>query len=170
MAIISAVWGFVILVVGRQYYATFVGGVFFFASRIVIDLFWGTPEGIQAIWIPLLFALLGWFLSLELRRWVARPAIFVAGYYVFENLLPILGVEVPLHWGFLVAGGVIFFIISILWFDYTLVVLSMLTGATLILASAEVARELSQGLFILMMIFSFGSQVVIRRYAQPVPD
>ena len=170
MQIISAVWGFVILVVGRQFYATFVGGVFFFASTILIDLFWGPLEGIQAIWVPLLFALLGWFLRLELRRWIARPAIFAAGYFLFDNLLPILGVEVPLHWAFLVLGGAIFFIASLLWFDYTLIVLSMLTGATLILGSAELTRELNQALFILMAIFSFGAQIVIRRYSSPVPD
>jgi hypothetical protein len=170
MQIISGVWGFVILVVGRQYYATFVGGVFFFASTIVIDQFWGTPEGIQAIWIPLIFAALGWFLSLELRRLVARPAIFAAGYFVFDHLLPVLGVEVPLHWAFLVLGGAVFFVTSLLFFDYTLIVLSMLTGATLILESAGLERGMNQALFILMAIFSFGAQVVLRRYSQPVPD
>lgn len=170
MPIISAVWGFVILIVGRQFYATFVGGVFFFGSVALIEQFWGPLEGFQAIWIPLLFAAIGWGLSLELGRWIARPAIFVAGFFVFSSLLPSLGVEVTLHWTILVLGGVLFFLASLIWFDYTLMLLSLLTGATLILGSAEFSRGLNQAVFILIIIFSISAQVVVRRYAQPIPD
>jgi len=170
MPLISAFWGFVILVAGRQYYPIFVGGVFYVASTFIIEQVWAPLQGIQTIWVPLVFGLLGWGLTLELRRWIARPAIFAAGYYVFLTLLPVLGVPVALHWIILVLCGLIFFILSLLWFDYTLMSVAVLTGSTMILSAANFPVGLSQGVFALCVFFSFAAQLVIRRYGDPIPD
>ena len=170
MDIVTAVWGFVILLVGRQYYASFVAAIFFVASAYLIERFWGTPQGIQAIWVPLLFALLGWGLTMEMRRWIARPAIFLAGVYIFMELPLIVGAQAPLHWAFFALGGAIAFVFSLVWFDYTLVVLSMLTGATMILGAAGVRGGLGVAYVALTAIFSLGAQFVIMRSGPPAPD
>jgi hypothetical protein len=170
MQAMTAVFGFIILLVGRQFYMTFVAGMFFLASAYLIDRLWGTPAGFQAVWVPLLFAALGWGLTLELRRWVARPAIFLAGVYVFMQLPLVLGMAVPQHWLFFALGGVFFLLLSLLFFDITLIVLSMLTGATMIMRSVAVPEGLNLALLVLMMIFSLGAQLVIMRYGQRAPD
>jgi hypothetical protein len=168
--IITAVWGFVILLVGRQFYVSFVGGVFYVTAIFVSELFWEKPQGFQAIWIPLLFALLGWGLTLELRRWLARPAMFIAGIYVFKELPIVLEINIPENWFLYVIGGAIFFLLSFVSFDYTLMVLSTLMGATMILKAAGITPELSLGLLAVMALFSLSSQFVIMRYGQRVPD
>ena len=170
MEIVSGFLGFAILLVGRQFYGVFVGGTFFLTSAFLIDQVWGSPTGFQAIWVPLLFGLLGWGLTMELRRWIARPAIFLGGAYVFMKLPVALGMHVPEHWGFYVLGGAIFFLFSLVWFGYTLIILAMLTGVTMLLTALVVPRGLEVALFAIMAIFSLGAQMVIMRYGQSVPD
>jgi hypothetical protein len=170
MNFVSAVFGFMILLVGRQFYPLYVGATFFLASAYLIDQVWGTPRGFQAVWVPLLFGLMGGGLTMELRRWIARLAVLLGGAYVFMTLPPLLGILAPQHWAFYLLGGLIFLAFSVVFFDVTLIVLSMLTGAALILRAVDQDPTLNLALLVLICLFSLIAQLVLLRYGQRTPD
>jgi hypothetical protein len=158
MDIIFIILGVVLIALGRRLFWLFVGVVGFvvglnLAAQLV---------GEQPFWVILLLALLAGLLGSVLAVFLQRLMIAVAGFlaagYVLLSLLGYFGVELGnLAWlGFLV-GGVCGAILASLVFDWALVILSALLGATLMvqgLSETVPGFEPSlNGLLILVLFF-----------------
>ena len=125
--------GIFLLIFGRKLFWLFVAGIGFFAATgFSSQLFRSQPE-----WFILIFALatgiIGALLAVFLQRIAIGLAGFLAGGYLTLSLLDILGVELArLAWLPLIIGGIVGAMLVVLLFDWALIVLSSLVGASLI--------------------------------------
>jgi hypothetical protein len=158
MDIILILLGLVLLSLGRRMFWFFVGVVGFVAGlKLAMQLL-----GEQPFWVILLVAvvagLIGSVLALLLQRLMIAVAGFLAAGYVLVSLLGYFGADLGgLGWLAFLIGGVCGAILASLVFDLALVVLSTLTGATLMVqglsATVEGFEPPLNGLLILVLFF-----------------
>jgi hypothetical protein len=158
MDIILVILGIVLLALGRKLFWLFVGGVGFVAGLTLTTQLLGE----QPFWVILLIAalagLIGSVMAVFLQRLMIAVAGFLAAGYVLVSLLGYFGLELGnLSWLVFLIGGACGAILASLVFDWAVVVLSALSGATLIvqgLAAMVPGFESSlNGLLILVLFF-----------------
>jgi hypothetical protein len=138
-----------LLVFGRKLFWLFVAGIGFFAATgFTSHLFRSQPE-----WVILILALstgiIGALLAVFLQRIAIGIAGFLAGGYLTLSLLDILGVELARPaWLPLIIGGIVGAMLVVLLFDWALIVLSSLVGASLISQAIPLEPLLGVVLFI----------------------
>ena len=158
MDIILIVLGIVLLALGRKLFWLFVGAVGFVAGlNLAAHLFTDQPTWVILV-IALLAGLVGSVLATFLQRFMVAAAGFLAAGYVLVSLLGYFGLEFGnLTWLIFLAGGVCGAILATLVFDVALVVLSALSGATLLVqglaGTVEGFSPTLNGLLILVLFF-----------------
>jgi hypothetical protein len=172
MSIVSAGFGFLMLIVGRPFYGVFVGAIGFMIGAYLVERYpFLTPANWNPVVMPLIIAV-GFVLSTYLaKRWAARVAGFIAGGYILYQLPVVLGA--PATWGspvlFAIAGAVCF-ILLLVSFDFALMVLSSLLGTTLILQVLHVSTIDPIAMFFILLIFGVITQFLMMQYIRPTPD
>jgi len=161
MIIFRAMIGFSVLVMGRQLFWVFVAGVGF-----VLGMFYGTQfyQGptqyilFIAIGVGILGALLAYFL----QRAAAGLAGFLAGWYLVAILLRILDFDIGQFTIILPAvGGFIGALFIAVVFDWSLIILSSLTGATIITQSIQLRPQINNILFFILIILGITVQAIL---------
>jgi hypothetical protein len=160
MEIFLIILGVVLLALGRRLFWLFVGVVGFvaglnLASELLVE---------QPFWVILLVALLagliGSLLAVFLQRLMIAVAGFLAAGYVLVSLLGYFGLELgALTWLPFLIGGVCGAILASLVFDWALIILSALSGATLMvqgLAATVPGFEPSLNGFLILILFLVG--------------
>lgn len=170
MEILQAAIGLVMLIVGRQFYAFFVGGVGFLVSAVILEQFFGPFVGWDAIWIPGVVALLLGGVTFELGRWMAFLASSASGAFVIYVLPQVLGFEGAPTWPYLVLGGLIFLIATVVVFDFAMVIISTLTGVSLIVPVLSGGTFPPAALYLLLCFIGVITQSVLLRYGNRSPD
>jgi hypothetical protein len=172
MPILNVGVGFVMLLVGRSAYATFVGGVGYLVGVYLATVLNIAPAGWNNVVLPLLFTLFGALATLVFRRWAARLAGFIAGGYVITYLPGIFGAGEAgaSSWIFFLVAGMVSFLLLILSFDFSLIILSTLTGITLILHSMSFGSLDNATMFIVLLFFGVIAQFLMFQYGKPSPD
>jgi hypothetical protein len=160
--------GIALLILGRKAFWLFVGGVGF-----VLGLYVATQVvRVQGGWV-VLFALagglLGAFLAVVLQHVAVGLAGFVAGGYVAWNLADMLGWELGRRtlawepWLVFVAGGIVFAVLIGALFEWALIVLSSITGATLVIQSVGLNPGAQAALFALLVATGIVVQAILYR-------
>jgi hypothetical protein len=152
MLIVAVLVGLALLLFGRQLFWLFVGGVGFVAGMSAAH---GFLQG-QAEWLILLVAvlagLLGAVLSVFLQRVAIGLAGFVAGGYALFDLAQRIG-QPDWAWIAFILGGILGAVLTMVLFDWALIVLSAMTGAIVIVENAPLQPSIAPmallGLFIL---------------------
>jgi hypothetical protein len=141
--------GIFLLILGRKLFWLFVAGVgFFAATSFTSQLFGNQPEWFKLI-IALATGIIGALLAIFLQRIAIGIAGFLAGGYLTISLLDILGVELArLAWLPLIVGGFVGALLVLLLFDWALIILSSLVGASLISQAIPLEPPLGAVLFI----------------------
>jgi hypothetical protein len=129
--------GIALLLLGRKLFWLFVAAIgFIVAMDLVMRLF---PEvaSLTVIVAGLLAGVLGALLAVFLQQVAVGLAGFLAGGYVVLALLKVFGVSemTTLEWGLAIVGGIGGLILALALLDWTLIVLSSLSGASLIAQS-----------------------------------
>jgi hypothetical protein len=142
MHLLRLLIGILLLVLGRQLFWLFVGGIGFVAA---IDLVTRLADAWPA-WLTLLVALgagiIGALLAIFLQEFAIGVAGFLGGGYVVLAILRILDLQMPLlSWLLVLVGAIIGVVLALAMFDWALILLSSLSGA------AIVAQTLSAQLF-----------------------
>jgi len=135
------------LIAGRQLFWLCVAAMgVVFATDLVAPAFPGQPTWIVAL-IALGAGLLGAVIAL-IWQWVAVGAAgFMAGGYVAINVLPVIGVTTDrFPWLFLL-GGIVGALLLVAVFDWALIALSSLFGATMIVQAIPLDPLISLLLF-----------------------
>lgn len=132
------VMGAALLLLGRQLFWLFVGGAGFVAGMIAAThLLTGLePEWIMAI--SLAAGAVGIVLSLLLQRLTLRVAGFLAAGYVSFMIYQEWTVG-PWGWACFIGGGIVGALMVMAVFNWALICLSALTGATLIAQQLPIA-------------------------------
>lgn len=174
MDIVRILVGVALLILGRRLFWLFVGLVGFVAGITLATQFLsGQPDWLVLV-IALVAGLLGVLLALFLQQLAVGVAGFVAGGYIIVNLLSMLMGETDqlLYWLIFLIGGIIGAVLVILLFDWALIVLSSLTGATLIVQAAGLNPTLTLVLFVVLLVVGFviqASSMTEREQPPPAP-
>jgi hypothetical protein len=157
--------GLMVLTLGRKLFWLFVGAVgFVLGISLVSQLFSAAP-----FWLVLVIASVAGVLGAVLALFVQHVAIglagFIGGGYVLISVLDFLGLQVssvPV-WLIFLIGGIIGLILIMALFSWTLVVLSSLTGASLVVQGGHLNPEISAILFVVLVIVGLVVQANLLR-------
>ncbi len=153
MIIINVLVGMAALILGRKLFWLFVGVIGFLAGMNVASQFFsGLPQW-QILVIALIAGVIGALLAVFFQRLAIVVAGFAGGGYLILHVLNISGWQpTPISWLPFLIGGLVGAVLLYFLFDWTLIFLSSVIGASLITQtvplSPPVAGLLLFGLFI----------------------
>lgn len=131
--IINVLLGGALLLAGRKLFWLFVGAIGFVTGLQFAANFWQGPDSLAIIFglvVGVIFALLAVFL----QTIAIGIAGFFAGGYILTALAGMLGMDTSaIFWIIYVIGGIIGLAVVIYLFDWAVITLSSLAGASLLL-------------------------------------
>jgi hypothetical protein len=169
MALFNILVGAAILLFGRRLFWLFVAGVGFVVGAALATQWFGARSDWITLAVALAFGVISALLSVVLQRLVVALSGFLAGGYVLYALALELQHE-SLAWIALVLGGIVGAILMIALFDWALIVLSALTGATVIVQNLSLDRSASAVLFMVLLVLGVAVQARGLTRKAPAPD
>lgn len=155
---IDALLGGALLVAGRKIYWLFVGAAGFAAGALLSNRFFHGPE-----WMTILLGLgLGIVFAL-LAVFVQGLAIAVAGFlgggYILLTLAGVLGLDKgALAWVIYLVGGIIGVTLIGMLFDWAIISISSLVGASMIVEAFHLQRMAGGVLFLVLVLIGVAVQ------------
>jgi hypothetical protein len=151
LPLLRIVVGVALLLFGRRLFWLFVAGVgFVFGTLLATEWLEVTSDWLMIV-IALGVGVIGAIASVLLQRLTVAIAGFFAGGYVLLTLASSLEHE-PIRWVAFVIGGIFGTLFVLALFDWALIVLSALSGATLIAENVAADRPTSALIWIAMLI------------------
>lgn len=171
MAAISALIGFLTLILGRQYYPVYVGAITFMMAQLVIPQIF-PRQSFQSILVASIVAgVITGGLSISLKRILAIVASFFVGGSLVFGAADLLGLGPAFQtWTIYLIAGAVGALLTILVFDFAMIFLSAAYGATLILENLSLHGFSTLVWLILLTIFGIIVQWVLLQYGHPEPD
>ena len=159
MTLLQLLIGGLLLILGRKLFWLFVACLgFVIALRVSTDLLVGQPDWIRLL-VAIVIGALGALLAVFLQRLAIAVAGFLAGAYLVEALWsavhPSLGVSA---WAAVIIGGILGAILLSALFDWALIVLSSLAGASIISQTLPIGTTGSTVLFVLLGVLGIAVQ------------
>jgi hypothetical protein len=152
LSVISLILGAALLIVGRRLFWLFVGAAGFVAGMQLTSQFWQGPE-ILAIIIGLVVGVVFALLAIFLQGVAIGVAGFLAGGYVLTVLAGMIGLnQGSFSWLVYLIGGIIGVLLVIFLFDWALITLSSLAGASLITQALVLPGGIGGVLFLALVI------------------
>jgi hypothetical protein len=160
--------GFIILVAGNQLPWIFVAAVGFIGGIYLGEHAFLALSGIKLVLFSMGIALICGLLVIYFKRVMVVLAGFLCGVYVCYYLPESLGwstswISLPV----LILVGAIFAVLILVWFSLPLILVSSLTGATLVIQYIQFQRINEFFLFIIMFLFGITAQWVLLQYSRP---
>ena len=164
MSIVNIVVGILLLALGRKLFWLFVGCIGFVAGYASVQQFGGGQPDQIIILIALFFGLAGALLALFFQKVAIALAGFIAGGYIsiFATAFMSFNWE-QLTWVVYVIGGAIGAVMLLLIFDWALILISSLSGASLIVQTTELVHDMEIILFIILVIIGVIFQTMLLR-------
>ena len=150
--LINLILGGALLITGRKLFWLFVGAIGFIVGMQLTALFWHGPQGL-AIIIGLVIGLIFAGLAIFLQTVAIGIAGFLAGGYTLSLLAGIFGIQAArLSWIMYIAGGIIGLLLVIYLFDWAIITLSSLAGASLVVQALLPGRAAGGLIFLILFI------------------
>jgi hypothetical protein len=162
--IINLVLGVALLVAGRKLFWLFVGAAGFLTGIQLADRLWQGPD-LLAILMGLAIGVIFALLAIFLQRLVIGAAGFLIGGYILTVLATVIGMDLAgaTTWIVYIIGGLAGVILISLLFDWALITLSSLAGASLILQTFLPQNAAGGFLFFVLFILGVLVQASILR-------
>ena len=152
LGVISLILGAALLMAGRKLFWLFVGAAGFVAGLQLATQFWQGPE-LLAIVIGLVVGVVFALLAIFLQGVAIGVAGFLAGGYIFTVLAGMLGLDQgAFSWIVYLIGGIIGVLLVIFLFDWALITLSSLAGASLISQALPLSSGMGGVIFLALVI------------------
>ena len=165
--LINILLGGALLLAGRKLFWLFVGGIGFITGLQFAANFWQGPDTLALVFgliIGVIFALLAVFL----QTIAIGIAGFFAGGYIMTALAGMLGVDTSaIFWIIYVIGGMIGLVVVIYLFDWAIITLSSLAGASLLLQALFPQSGAGGVIFAVLFIIGVIVQGSVLRSEQP---
>ena len=166
--LVNAILGGALLVAGRKLFWLFVGAAGFVTGMQLATRFSQSSEGL-AIIIGLVIGLIFALLAIVLQRIAISIAGFLAGGYILTVLAGMLGMDAgALAWIVYVIGGIIGVILVSLLFDWALITLSCLAGASLVVQGLFPQNATGGLIFIILFIIGIVIQGSVLRHERQI--
>jgi hypothetical protein len=162
------VLGFVLLTTGQQLPWLFVAAAgFLFGNLIGQQPFLGF-SGINLTLLSLGIAVISGLLVIYFRRIMVVIAGFLAGAYICYNLPTALGwSNTWITWWVLLIAGIISATIILIWNTLPLILVTALTGSTLVIQYTSFKQLSELLLFVIFFLFGITAQWVLMQYTKP---
>lgn len=155
LATINALLGALLLVAGRRMFYFFVGVMGFLVGVQWTVRFIHDPEWL-VIALGVLFGVILALVALSLRALVTSLVGFLAGGSLMTGLLAFAGIQHPvLFWVFYLAGGILGLILLNVIFEWALITLTALIGASLLTPYLPIKGIASALLFLALFVIGF---------------
>ena len=159
MGIAKIVVGSIVLLLGRKLYWLFVGVAGFTLGMLLAPEFFGGASEWLILVVALAGGLVGALLAVFAQRLAIAAAGFIGGGYAVLVLMRSMGWHPDrLTWIPFVIGGIIGLILVAALFEWALIILSSLSGASLIVESTNPTRPIAGVLFIILLVVGIGIQ------------
>ena len=149
LSLINLILGGGLLIAGRKLFWLFVGAAGFITGIQLTSRFWHGSEGL-AIIVGLIIGFIFALLAIFLQRIAIGIAGFLSGAYILSALATMLGMNTNLI--VYIIGGIIGLILVSYLFDWAIITLSSLAGASLITELSSQQRGIGGLVFILLFI------------------
>ena len=152
LSVISLILGIALLVAGRKLFWLFVGAAGFVTGMQLATQFWQGPE-LLAIVIGLVVGVIFALLAIFLQSVAIGIAGFLAGGYILTVLAGMIGLnQGAFSWIVYIIGGIIGVLLVIYLFDWAIITLSSLAGASLITQAFLLPSGIGGVIFIVLVI------------------
>lgn len=152
LSIISIILGIALLFAGHRLFWLFVGAAGFVAGLQLATQFWQGPE-LLAILVGLVVGVIFALLAIVLQGVAIGVAGFLAGGYILTVLTGMIGLnQGGFSWIVYLTGGVIGLLLVIFLFDWAIITLSSLAGASLITQALPLPSGLVSVIFLVLVI------------------
>ena len=159
--------GLAVLLFGRQLFWLFVAVAGFAVGFQLAGNFLGDQPDWVILLIAVLVGIVGASLGIFLRYVAVAVAGFTSGAYLGTLLLPWLGTNTDwMYWILFISGGVIGALLLMLLFDWALIGLSAVTGASMLMSLTNFSPTIQFGLFLILVIVG----IVVQFYLWPAED
>jgi len=129
--------GLLLLTLGRRLYWLFVACVGFVAGLDLVPRALPDQSEAMVFLLALGLAVLGALIAIVATKVVIAIAGFAAGAGVAANFLDGFGLDDPVRFGVCLVAGIVGALLVLVLFDWALIVISSLAGATLIVVTLE---------------------------------
>ena len=162
--IVYIILGIVLLIFGRKLFWLFSGAIAFIFGVEFIPLFLH-GQSQHVIWIiALVLSIIAVILAFVMQKIGLGVAGFMAGGYVAMSIVNELKVHIPwLPWVLFAAGGIIGVMLTLVLFDWALILLSALSGAFLLVQVMGFSLHLTQILFVCLVAMGIVTQATITK-------
>jgi hypothetical protein len=169
LSAINLILGGALLIAGRKLFWLFVGAAGFVTGIQLATRFWQGPD-LLAVIVGLVLGVIFALLAIFLQAVVIGIAGFLTGGYVLTILATMLGIEVTgaMTWVIYGVGGVTGLILVTFLFDWAIITLSSLAGASLIIQSLFSQGASGGPLFLILFIVGVVIQGSILRRERAV--
>jgi hypothetical protein len=153
-----------LLTTGRKLYWLFVGIIGFVAGLGLATLLFTSESEIALLAIALVAGVFGAISATFLQRVAVSIAGFIAGGYITAHVISLFGVAsgIPIWIPFLIGGCISAMLVAVL-FDPALILLSSLTGASLLTNTLDVNQWVSLAIFFIALATGIAVQVATMR-------
>jgi hypothetical protein len=162
------VLGFVLLIIGQQLPWIFVAAAGFMLGNLVGQQPFLGFSGINLTLFALGIAVISGLLVIYFRRIMVIIAGFLAGAYICYYLPSALGWSTAwISWWVLLLAGIISAVIILLWNTLPLILVTSLTGSTLVIQYTSFKQISELILFVIFFLFGITAQWVLMQYSKP---
>jgi len=164
ISVVNILLGIMLLTLGRKLFWLFVGFIgfavgFHYASSVL-----NSQSQLLLIGLAALTGIAGAVLAVFFQKIAVGLAGFAGGGYISLNLINLLGVRLDqLIWLPYLIGGIIGMLLLFFIFDWALILISSLVGASMIIQALSLNPGMQFGLFLALTIFGLVIQTVLYR-------
>jgi hypothetical protein len=154
---INLILGIGLLLAGRKLFWLFIAAAGFFAGVDLINRLWHGPE-----WLSIVVGLVVGLLFALLAMGLKTIAIGIAGFFLGGSALLSLATAFGMERGLFILyiiGGILGIIFISIFFDWALIIISSLAGASMIAQTLDMQRMVVSGvIFILLFLAGIATQ------------
>jgi hypothetical protein len=164
ITVINILAGIIVLTLGRKLFWLFVGFIGFAAGFHFAASVWQLQSQLLLIGLATLTGVIGAVLAVFFQKIAVGLAGFAGGGYIVLNLINLLGVGLEqLVWLPYLVGGLIGAMLMFFIFDWALIFISALAGASMIIQVLSLNPGIEFGLYIALAIFGLLVQTLLFR-------
>ena len=164
MGILNIFVGIALLILGRKLFWLFVACVGFAVGFTYAKQLGVTQSALVILVIALVLGVIGALLAIFLQRVAIGLAGFVAGGYITVVVMNLIGLKGDQFlWLLYIIGGIIGALLLFFIFDWALIAISSLTGASLIVQHTEFSPEVEIVILLGLAVLGFVFQTTLLR-------
>ena len=167
--VINIIIGIVTLTFGRKLFWLFVGCLGFAVGFYYAPYVWQVQSNLFLLALATITGIIGAVLALFFQKIAIGLAGFAGGGYIALNLINLLGVRLAqMVWLPYLIGGVIGALLLFFIFDWALIFVSSLTGATMITQAVRLSPGLELAVYMALVIAGVVIQTALYRKTLPL--